>query len=200
MNVMSPFSHTIHGPIFDYPAFMQWTQAQVASVAPEARRAPQYFEYTALNLKRMERLNRTLQLQDHLTAAISASKPLRLWAITEAWCGDSAQSLPVLGKMADFKQVNLNIILRDDNPGIIDHYLTDGGRSIPKIVAFDAEGHELWHWGPRPQPAQTMYLADRAAELPWEERDRKLHTWYAKDKTRTAQQELTALLTAKGST
>lgn len=74
--------------------------------------------------------------------------------ITEPWCGDSAFLLPVIAKASALDEhVTLRNLLRDDNLDIMDQYLTGGSRSIPKLVAFSAEGEELCTWGPRPEEA-----------------------------------------------
>src|SRR5690606_14511850 len=105
----------------------------------------------------------------------------------EPWCGDSAQSLPVLAKIAELNSnIDFQIILRDKNHEWIDKYLTNGGRAIPKMIVFDEKGNELFVWGPRPAPAQIISNNwNTKKDKTWDEYETELHTWYAKDKTET---------------
>src|SRR5690606_18563271 len=83
--------------------------------------------------------------------------------LTEAWCGDAAQSIPFMVKAASHSPlVDIRFILRDEHPRVMDGYLTHGGRSIPKLIALQNENlEELFTWGPRPQVLQQQYLAYR---------------------------------------
>ena len=80
----------------------------------------------------------------------------------------------------------------------MDHYLTHGGRSVPKLIATDLKGKELFTWGPRPQTAQDMVWANKelpeAQQLPKEEIYAKVHAWYAADKGVSIQKEILTLL------
>ena len=116
---------------------------------------------------------------------------------TEGWCGDAAQIVPVLEAVAQASagQISTHYVLRDENPDLMDQYLTQGGRSIPKLVVLHADTlTEAAHWGPRPDPAQQMFLDLKSQDLPFEEFATQLHGWYAKDKTQSTQRELLALV------
>jgi hypothetical protein len=156
-------------------------------------------EYYALNLKRIARLEQFFEPDTELLNQIQAlTHPQIWWVFTELWCGDCAQNLPMIDKMAKAnpEMIDLRIILRDDYPGIMDHYLTNGGRSIPKLIATDPEGHELFQWGPRPRPAQNLLQEWKTNPAGRTDEDfhRELHTWYAQDKGITLQAEFRALL------
>jgi len=115
--------------------------------------------------------------------------------ITETWCGDSAQSIPILAKAASLNdKINLRIVLRDENLNIMDSYLTNGSRSIPKLVAFDENDNELFQWGPRPQQAQNLMLKMKNDGAPKDEMNKQLHLWYAKDRGNEIEKELIELL------
>lgn len=155
-------------------------------------------DFTLLNKRRMSRINKTIDLDAELIKVLDTFTVEQQWVvITEAWCGDSAQSLPLIGKMANYSEkINLKIVLRDENPELMDRYLTNGSKSIPKPVVFDGMDNELFSWGPRPAPAQEL-LANWKSEPAgrnWEDFETELHTWYAKDKTKTIQQEFIQLL------
>jgi hypothetical protein len=107
-----------------------------------------YFEYRKINLQRSSRLEKTFTLSRELINEINKIKAPQSWMIiTETWCGDSAQSIPILAKAASLNdKINLRIVLRDENLNIMDSYLTNGSRSIPKLVAFDENDNELFHF------------------------------------------------------
>jgi len=106
-----------------------------------------YFEYKKINFIRSNRLEKHfLPSQELITAVKMINKPQLWMVITETWCGDSAQNLPIISIIASLNSnIDLRIILRDSNLDIIDNYLTNGvSRSIPILVAFDAEGNEIF--------------------------------------------------------
>ncbi len=104
-----------------------------------ANQSEEYLHYAKLNLQRMRRWNKTYETGSGLMALIKKQKPQEWWVITEGWCGDSAQNLPAIVKMAAASsgKIKLRIVLRDENPEIMDQYLTNGtSRSIPILVSF----------------------------------------------------------------
>lgn len=155
--------------------------------------------YTKLNAQRMHRVDKTVEIGDELKAVLSNIKKPQVWLVlTEGWCGDAAVNVPVLSKMADASdKITLKLILRDENLPIMDAYLTNGGRAIPKMIALDAETREeLFTWGPRPAPAQQM-MTDFKADAKGRTKDdvlKEMQVWYAKDKGQTLQKEIAALV------
>lgn len=153
-------------------------------------------EYTKLNLQRMERINKTLEVNPELQASVKAITHSQTWlCITEAWCGDAAQNLPLFQRLADMNPlITFKLVLRDENLELMDRYLTNGGRAIPVVIGIQ-DGNEIWKWGPRPKDAQEMINAFKQhPDRTFEELKTALHTWYAKNKTHDQQQELIALL------
>ena len=76
----------------------------------------EHIKYTALNHTRMERWNKTLQLSDALKQTLQELKNKMEWVvISESWCGDSAQIIPVLAKMEQESagKISLRIIFSD---------------------------------------------------------------------------------------
>jgi len=153
--------------------------------------------YTYLNFKRMTRLNKTIVPDAQLIDAVEASKKSMVWvAITEAWCGDAAQNLPYIAKIASAaNNVDFEVVYRDETPGLIEKYLTNGARSIPKLVGFDRQTEmELFVWGPRPKPVQQMVMSYKEKldheKLPFDKFTEEIHRWYAKDKNATLKTEL----------
>lgn len=152
--------------------------------------------YTKLNLQRMERLNKTLEINAELEKKVNDIKEPQTWlCITEAWCGDAAQNMPLFARLAEMNpNITFKIILRDENLELMDRYLTNGGRAIPVMIGT-ANGEELWKWGPRPVKAQEMVMAFKQhPDKTFEELKTALHTWYAKNKTADQQEELLQLL------
>ena len=154
--------------------------------------------YTKMNVRRMSRLDKQVELSDSLKQALDSLDEDWIWLVlTEAWCGDAAQNVPALAKMADQSEnIELKLILRDQHLDIMDEYLTNGGRSIPKLVCLDADTlEEIGTWGPRPDKVQEKAMKWKEdSEISKEEWAEKLHKWYAKDKTQLLQQEFEKLI------
>lgn len=155
-------------------------------------------EYTRMNVQRMKRLDKQVVLSDSLKQELEEIERDWIWLVlTEGWCGDAAQNIPAINKMAEASShIELKLILRDENLEIMDEYLTNGGRSIPKLICLEAETlEEIGTWGPRPASIQkkAMEWKDNP-EISKEEWARKLHKWYAENKTRELQDEFEALL------
>jgi thiol-disulfide isomerase/thioredoxin len=150
-------------------------------------------EFTKLNLARMKRIYKTMKVESGLQVLLEKiSTPQTWYVITEAWCGDSAQSLPAIARLAERNNnVDLSIIMRDYNPDIMQKYLSNGSASIPKLFALDKRGNELFSWGPRPTEAQEILLNWKANPdgRTWVQFETELHSWYAKDKTHSLQNE-----------
>lgn len=157
-----------------------------------------YVDLTKLNLQRMRRISKTTQLNERLIVAIENSNQRDWILITEAWCGDAAQSVPVIDLIAQRNSdINLRIVLRDEHPELIDEVLTNGGRSIPKLVAFDDQGEVSFVWGPRPAPAQELVASYKKMPEPkksYVEFSVDVQKWYGTDATRTIQEEIEILL------
>ena len=163
--------------------------------------------YTRMSVQRMDRWDKRVKLADDTLEKLKALNRKYLWlVISEGWCGDASQIVPVMNKMAEQSDhIDLRLILRDENLEVMDAFLTNGGRSIPKLIVLDAETLEvLCSWGPRPAELQEMVVNGRAAALANDnEEERKemlakiqldLHGFYAKDKSKRIQEELSAFV------
>jgi thioredoxin-like negative regulator of GroEL len=146
----------------------------------------------------MERLDKTVKVQPALAAAAAGLRQNYLWLIiTEGWCGDAAQLVPIMEAVAQASAGHLTTryVLRDEHPELMDKYLTGGGKAIPKLLVVNPDTlAEITHWGPRPAPAQTLLHKLKAEGATHEEYAREIHTWYAHDRTQTTQTELLALV------
>jgi hypothetical protein len=156
------------------------------------------FDFTSLNLKRMERINKTMNISPETEDLLKESSLQHWIVISEAWCGDSAQNLPVIAAMAKASsgKIKLTIILRDQYPEWMEHYHTDGTHSIPKLVVFDHQGNQLFTWGPRPAEAQEIVKEWKRNQdtVTKDQMEVTLHTWYAKNRGMAVQEELTTLI------
>lgn len=122
------------------------------------------------------------------------AKPRRLLALLEDWCGDAMYTVPFAQRIADENELlSLRVLRRDLHPELMDSHRTNGARSIPVIIAFDAAGAECAWWGPRPSPLQEWVMREGLAmEKP--ARYKAIRTWYARDRGATTAHELLAML------
>jgi hypothetical protein len=162
---------------------------------PEERRRLHFLDY---NWDRQAHVHEEYTPSDDLRDAVEGIDEPQLWMVlTEPWCGDSAFLLPVIAEAAQSNDaVTLRILLRDDNLDVMDQYLTDGSRSIPKLVAFSDDGEELFTWGPRPEGARQRFAELKEAYDDKMEMVRELVAYYEEGHWREADQELAAALQA----
>ena len=146
--------------------------------------AAEKLQFTQLNLHRTDRITRTFKVPEDMQKMMSSIKGPQTWMLlTEPWCGDSAQCLPYISALAALNNnIDLRLILRDENLDIMDDFLTNGSRSIPRLVVFDEDGHELVQWGPRPQEAQVVFLEAKEAGLQKPQILEKLHLFYGRNR------------------
>jgi len=154
--------------------------------------------YTKMNVQRMIRVDKTASLTEELTATIDQLKTTyKFLVITEGWCGDAAQIVPVFNKIAtaSLGKIDLKFVLRDKNLPLIDAHLTNGGRAIPVLIILNEEADQvLATWAPRPQVLQELLKEWRQETTEMTILAEKLHGWYAKDKTLSTQGELNEVL------
>ena len=183
---------------FSYPEFLAYAAEEVAlnESKPERIADPKYAHYTKLNFQRMKRWDKTFLPDAEVVAQVKAAREQEWWVITEAWCGDSAQNLPVIAALAKAAGIALRIVLRDENPEIIAQYLTNGTKSIPVLVSFDESNQQLFRWGPRPAAAQRLMEDWKAnpAGRDFEAFELEMHRWYTENKGKDTQSELSVLL------
>ncbi len=185
---------------FDYEGYrtlMDELLAQNKTTGPN--QSESYIEYTRMNQRRMKRWEKNAKISDKLeTLAKEVDKPQTWLVLTEAWCGDAAQNIPFIQKVADLNPlIQTKFILRDENPEIMSDYLTNGGKSIPKVVALaDDLEEELFTWGPRPEFLQNRlkeYKEDPKG-VSSKEFSEGTHLWYARDKNNEIDQEFSDLI------
>lgn len=178
-----------------YVALFEKVVAEKRTTGPEQNE--ELTDYTKLNLSRWRRVTKTMKLLPEAEVLLQKAIPQTWLIISEAWCGDAAQVVPIIANMAAVSShITLRIVLRDENLDLMDQFLTNGGRSIPKLIAFDnANGDVLFNWGPRPQAAQDLVTAMRDANNgDWKAAAEDLHRWYHADDTKSTQAELIPLI------
>lgn len=157
--------------------------------------------YTMLNDKRMKRLDKTTKLPDATISKIKQVTAKVTWLVlTESWCGDAAQSMPVMQKFAEQNSnINVKVILRDENLELMNHFLYNNTLSIPRLIAFNEDTQEvIGDWGPRPSKLTKIvenFKAKNGSLTP--EFKQELQVWYNKDKGNTIIEDLTQLLALK---
>ncbi|QSB27716.1 thioredoxin family protein [Flavobacterium sp. CLA17] len=155
--------------------------------------------YTSLNEARMNRLEKTIKITEDTIDKLQKLENHFIWlVISEGWCGDAAQILPIINKMAQGsdKKVDLRIVLRDENEELMSQYLTNGGRAIPKVIVICKEaGIVRTDWGPRPKGAAEL-MANYKKEFGVIDEKIKtdLQLWYLADKGVSVQEELLEIM------
>lgn len=156
----------------------------------------QFVEYTKLNASRTNRWTKKgILLPETIEVLKSIDQPQNWIVITEHWCGDASHIVPFIAMMAEKnKLINLDIELRDQPPHRIEQYLTNGGQAIPLLIVKDAQGNDLFVWGPRPEAAQKLALELKHSNLSAEEKKIPLQNWYNENKGVAIQTEIINLL------
>jgi len=154
--------------------------------------------YSKLNNSRMKRLDKTFHLSEKAIEAIQKSDKKYSWIVlTESWCGDAAHALPIINKMAEVSEtIDLRIVLRDENEALMDKFLTNGSKSIPKLIAIDTDTKEVVDsWGPRPTEATKM-VEEQKEKFGILDADfkKELQVWYNANKGVNIEENILELL------
>ena len=157
-----------------------------------------FVNYTKLGDKRMSRWEKTFKISEEVRQKLkSLDKELVLLVLTESWCGDAAASLPIMNKIAEASpNITLKIVLRDESLDLMDTFLTNGARSIPKVIVFDKVNNEIvGEWGPRPSIA-TQMVEDYKREHGklTDEFKQELQVWHNKNKGQNILEDILGLL------
>jgi len=155
-------------------------------------------QYTQLNNSRMRRLDKTTIIDEAVETDFKNFEGNLTWiVITESWCGDAAQSMPAMNKLAELSpNIEFKVVLRDQHEALMDAFLTNGGRSIPKLIVIDNDTQKIKSsWGPRPSIATKMvqdYKNEHGTLTPEFKQD--LQVWYNKDKSQNVISDLANLI------
>ncbi len=154
-------------------------------------------EYINLNQRRMHRVEKTYTPSSEIIAQVSKLKHKTYWLIlTEHWCGDASQTLPALNAIAELSagKIEMKLVYRDKNDELMNAYLTNGTRSIPKLIQLDEQINVTGVWGPRPNVAQKLVKQLKANPATAAAYANELHLWYAKNKQQEMEKEVAQLL------
>jgi hypothetical protein len=159
--------------------------------------SPEYIYFTKLNESRMHRLDKTIEVIKDVELLLKNLSKDYIWLIlSESWCGDAAQILPVINKMAEVSDtIDLRIIFRDENEELMNLFLTEGSKSIPKLIIIDKETRKIvGDFGPRPKPAKQLLIDYKVVHGSLNETAKiELQKWYLADKGIAIQREIVAL-------
>ncbi|PRY03370.1 thioredoxin-like protein [Pontibacter ummariensis] len=195
MKTLSVLEPTLLNPL-TYDAYLTLVEDLVSEQRTTGEEpTAQQVANTQDNLKRMKQMEKQFLLLPGLRNMLQQHHLNWEWLVlTEAWCGDGAQLVPAIAAIARaVPSIKLTILLRDQNPELMETCLTKGTRSIPKLICMDAStGERLFTWGPRPTIIQNLFLKHRAAHprMSIEELVQQLHKWYAQDRGLSLQLDL----------
>ncbi len=154
-------------------------------------------EYIHLNQRRMVRVEKTYTPSLEIIQQLKKLTHKTYWlVVTEHWCGDASQNLPVFNALAELSdgKIELKLVYRDRNDELMNAYLTNGTRSIPKLVQLDKHFNVTGIWGPRPTVAQKLVKELKANPATAATYGNELHAWYAKNKNQELEKETAQLL------
>ena len=151
-----------------------------------------------MNNQRMKRLDKQTRLSEEaLSAAEKIDKDFTWLVLTESWCGDAAQTLPVINKFSEAnKNIDLKVVLRDENDELMNQFLTDGNKSIPKLIVIENKSKQVVSsWGPRTEKAARMIREYKQKHGKVDDAIKKdLQVFYNKDKGKQIEKEMISLL------
>jgi hypothetical protein len=182
--------------MMDYQQYVKLFEEIINSKKPEPPYTdPNYLRYAKLNYSRMNRWQKTLQLEEGLVNELKKINRFQKWIIlVEPWCGDAAPILPFLVRLAEQNPlIQYDLQLRDQEPFLINSYLTNGAKAIPKLIIQKEAGNDLFTWGPRPKVAQQLVNDLKASNVDYDTLNTQLQNWYNKDKGIELQRELLKL-------
>lgn len=154
--------------------------------------------YTILNDRRMKRWDKVLKFDEASVQKINQVQERIHWlVITESWCGDASPALPVMNKISEINpNIQLKIVLRDENPGLMQQFLTHGAMSIPKLIQINPNTNEVTDtWGPRSTEATKLVESYKAEHgMLSTEFKEGLQLWYNQDKGKSVLNDLLAII------
>ena len=184
---------------FTYNQYRDFIQQLVENQYTSGKeKTEERINFTLLNDRRMKRLEKTIIVSDDIQKKLSQFKMNVTWLVViETWCADGAQVLPVLNKMAELNNgIDLKIVLRDDNETLMDKFLTNGARAIPKLIIIDKQTDEvIGTYGPR--PSTVTKIVEDFKQLHGKitpEFKEDIQRWYNKDKGQTIMEDLMSLM------
>lgn len=157
--------------------------------------------YSSMNVTRMNRLDKTIKISIENISILQNLNSEYIWLIiSEGWCGDAAQLLPIFNKMASHsnKKIEVKIVFRDENEELMNLFLTNKTKSIPKLIIIDKQtGNICNDFGPRPKGAASLINNfKRENGVIKDEARAELQLWYLHDKGQSTQNEVIEIMVA----
>ncbi len=181
MNTLSPADYANYwNQAISFQQYTTNVETEAASNPTEGNS-----KYVPINWQRMQRIKKTVSLSPAALQLLGQlSKPIHWLVITENWCGDSAQSTPIMEKMAEAAggNIELRFIYRDANPDLMNAHLTGTSMSIPKVIQLDSAFHVIGSWGPRPDKAHQLVIRLKSNPATAHTYSEELQKWYNQDK------------------
>ncbi|HNP68706.1 MAG TPA: thioredoxin family protein [Aequorivita sp.] len=142
----------------DYTQYNLLFKKLVAEGRTTGEETQEKIDYTKLNFSRTKRLDKTAEISEEAIEVFKNISEKQTWlVISEPWCGDAAQTLPFLNKIAQLlENIDLKIVLRDENPELMDKFLTNGSQSIPVVIILDSDFNVINTFGPRSKAATKL--------------------------------------------
>jgi hypothetical protein len=204
MDVVATYSldHIIKDSLKTALSYKEYSELINDLVAIEASSgvdpSPALVEYTKLNQKRMARWDKTITISDEVKSRIQSFDKQVTWLVlTETWCGDAAHVIPIINKVAVLNpNISLKLVFRDEHPELMDRFLTNGGKSIPKLIMINNDTNEVNNtFGPRPSEATAMVEEFKSTHGSLtDEFKAQLQAWYNKNKGENIIEDLLVLL------
>ncbi len=184
---------------YNYQSYKTLMLEMAHSCETTGIRTDEHIAATLINAQRIKRIDKQCVLTEELKAVLNNVSNKMVWTvIVESWCGDGAQCIPVIGKMAEYcSNIELRFVFRDENLELMDSFLTNGSRSIPILICNDASTNNfIGKWGPRPQKIQLMVMEYKKEnpQVSHNEFVEQLHLWYARDRTNSIQSDFLSLI------
>ena len=188
----------------DYQAYRELMAAQAESGETSGPiQNENLANYTKINHSRSSRLDKKTELKPLVEERIKMVRQPQNWlVITETWCGDAAQILPILNKMTEASEfIEMSTIWRDENLDLMDRHLSNGSRAIPKLICLNEDFSEvLGEWGARPRDAQELVEKNKVIMAKMKDKEQKsehyakfqieLQKWYNSNKGEHVQHEM----------
>lgn len=189
------YTETLIHDGLSYEAYRNGIKTSIAR-EPANEQEQKMRPYVEKNSVLMDQFDESYSVSERLKTTILKSPPAFWLVLTEGWCGDAAFNVPMLAAVekAIPEKITLKLFLRDSNLELMDAHLTEGGRSIPKLIVLSENLEELGTWGPRPAALQELMKVWKAEGLSLKEIIPRVHNWYNLDSTRSVQEELISLV------
>tara|TARA_R100000988_G_scaffold102911_1_gene79945 strand:+ start:1303 stop:1899 length:597 start_codon:yes stop_codon:yes gene_type:complete len=169
----------------DYTQYNLLFKKLVAEGRTTGEETQEKIDYTKLNFSRTKRLDKTAEISEEAIEVFKNISEKQTWlVISEPWCGDAAQTLPFLNKIAQLlENIDLKIVLRDENPELMDKFLTNGSQSIPVVIMLDSDFNVINTFGPRSKAATKLVIDYKEHHGKIDDAFKEmLQLWYNNDK------------------